>query len=326
MLKDILTIFIPTFNRWDVLAQTLQNTLENNRVGVKVVILDNDSTHIGREKVQAVIARYSDKCVEVVKNPVNIGGDGNVLRCFELCNTPYVMVLGDDDDLEPDYLEKVERFLISNSDVGFISFQVPRRYAKHVPRDEVFNSPYDMLQVSANWAEMMFISTSIFNKDLVMLGFEQGQRHQITCCAHLIALFKGWDASQQLSPKHSYQFVLASEAIIASGGHAADHRSYGVMGVLKGLSIVRSVFTTEPQASVVRKSIRGATRHIFKPRVLVKDFFYYTLEFGFFQSWRHLCRSRFDLMYLIGLRSVWYRPYLHLTVLTVGVWRAIFKK
>ncbi|WP_158236179.1 glycosyltransferase family 2 protein [Limnohabitans sp. JirII-31] len=325
-MKDLLSIFIPTYNRWGILEKTLERTLESISGDVRVVVVDNDSNPNGKEKVEAVIAKYPNVDCRIIKNDANLGADGNVLRCFELCKTPYVMVLGDDDYLVSDFLQKIKKFFVSNHDIGFISFQVPRRYAKFVQRDEAFNSPYDMLQVSANWAEMLFVSTSIFKKDLVMLGLEQGQRHQLTCSAHLIALFKGWDAAQQLDPNRSYEFVLASDVIIDSGGHAADHRSYSLMGVLKGLSVVRSVFITEPQASVVRKSIRGATRYIFKPRVLVKDFFYYTLEFGFLQAWRQLCRSRFDLMYLIGLRSFWYRPYLHITVLMVGAWHTVFKK
>lgn len=309
-----------------MLEKTLDSTLASNFAGVKIVILDNNSAPEGRDAVERVIAKHADRSVQIVKNSVNIGGDGNIMRCFELCQTPYVMVLGDDDFLESDFLKKLEPFLLSELEYGFISFQVQRGYARAELKDAVFDSPYKMLTQSANWAELLFISTSIYHKKLVMHGFEQAQRHQMTCSSQLIAVLKGWDILQNQSNNPSYKFALAHHVILASGGHARDHRSYAMMSVLKGLSVVPSVFVDEPQARIVRSAIRGATRFVFKPRVLVKEFFYYTLEFGFVQAWRQLCRSRFDLMYLVGAKSFWYRPYLHLTVLLVGGWRFIFKR
>jgi glycosyltransferase involved in cell wall biosynthesis len=326
MLKDKLTIFIPTYNRWAMLEKTLTGTLASNVAGVKVVILDNHSAPEGRAAVERVIADYSDRQVQIIKNPVNIGGDGNILRCFELCETPYVMVLGDDDFLEPDFLKKIEAFLLSDSDYGFISFQVPREYASAQTQDKVFDSPYDLLNESGNWAELLFISTNVYRKDLVMMGYEQAQRYQLTCSTQLIAVLKGWEALKKVAHKNRYKFVLAHEPVVASSGHGRDHRSYGVMVVLKGLSIVRSVFESEPQASVVRKAIRGAARYVFKPRVLVKEYWRYTLEFGFVQAWRQLCNARYDLTYLVGLKSLWYRPYLHLSILLAGAWRFILKR
>ena len=326
MLKDKLTIFIPTHNRWAVLEKTLANTLASNDAGVKVVILDNNSASEGREAVERVIAEHADQQVKIIKNPVNIGGDGNILRCFELCETPYVMVLGDDDFLEPDFLKKFEPFLMSETEYGFISFQVPRNYAKAISQDIVFDSPYELLKESGNWAELLFISTNVYRKDLVMMGYEHAQRYQATCSSQLIAVLKGWEALQKTVDNVRYKFVLAHETVIASGGHARDHRSYGTMGVLRGLSIVRSVFESEPQAGSVRKAIRGATRYVFKPRVLVKEYWQYTLEFGFLHAWRQMRNVRYDTVYLVGLKSLWYRPYLHLTILLAGAWRFILKR
>ena len=57
-MKNKLSIIIPTFNRWGVLAQTLENTLANNWAGVPVIILDNDSDPAGSDSVLEVMARY----------------------------------------------------------------------------------------------------------------------------------------------------------------------------------------------------------------------------------------------------------------------------
>jgi hypothetical protein len=43
--------------------------------------------------------------VEVIRHKTNIGGDANFQRCFELCNTPYIWMLGDDDKIENNALE-----------------------------------------------------------------------------------------------------------------------------------------------------------------------------------------------------------------------------
>lgn len=312
-LKNKLSIIIPTFNRWGVLAKTLENTLANNWAGVPVIILDNDSDPAGREAVVEVMARYETVPCRIQKNVYNIGGDGNIVRCVEICETPYVLVLGDDDFLVKDYLEKIAYYLMQDQDWGYISFK--DRQFEGV--DKTYSSPVDMVEACGDWSELLFISTSIFNKEMFCEGMLHAQRAQATHSAHLVGMIKGWEKS--VANGDSWKFAISTRQLVVSGGHARDHRSFELMSIYAGFPMLEFVFQDKRTHYVVRAAIRGATKRMFKPRVLGKEFFYYTLKFGFETAWRRMLATRRGLSYSIGLRALFYRTYLPLVIVCASL-------
>ncbi len=309
LLKNKLTIIIPTFNRWEVLAKTLENTLGNNWAGVPVVILDNDSDPAGQELVLDVMAKHTAVPCRIQKNSVNIGGDGNIIRCIEVCETPYVLVLGDDDFLAQDYLEKISYYLMQDQDWGYISFKDRPVEGK----DKIYTSPVDMVEACKDWSELLFISTTIFNKKMFCEGMLFAQRAQATHSAHLVGMMKGWEKS--VASGGIWNFVLSIRQLVVSGGHARDHRSFELMSIYAGFPMLEFVFQDRRTHYAVRAAIRGATKRMFKPRVLGKEFFYYTLQFGFEVAWRRMLAMRRGLSYSIGWRALFYRAYLPIVVI-----------
>ena len=312
-MKDKLSIIIPTYNRWDTLAKTLENTLANNSVGVTVVILDNNSDLQGRDLVLKVIEKYPEISCRIEKNERNIGGDANIVRCIEICETPYVLVLGDDDFLSADYIEKISFYLMQDIGWGFIGF----RDRAGGWDNKVFDSAVEMLECSGNWADLLFISTGIINKAMFAYGMRFAQRSQITHSAHLVGLLKGWQES--VAKGHSWKFALSKEQLIVSGGHARDHRSFELMSIYAGLPSLEFMFEDKRLHYAVRSAVRVATKRMFKPRVLAKEFFYFTLKFGFELSWRRVMAMRRGLSYSIGSRSLFYRIYLPFVVLIAAL-------
>lgn len=310
-MKDLFSIFIPTYNRWGILEKTLERTLENISGGVRVVVVDNHSDLNGKEKVEAVIARYPDVDCCIVKNEANLGGDGNILRCFELCKTPYVLVLGDDDFVMPDFLQKISKYLLGPSKWGWISFQVPRAYAGHVVNDRDFDSPFDMVGASNNWAELLFISTAIFNKDLVLRALSSAQRYQVTCSSHVIGVLKGWESlSESAAEQSSWRFLLSAERMVDSGGHGADHdNSFMQMRLYQGLPLLQGLFKKPIHNLIVQAAVRMAAKKIFKPRVLSKEIFRYTCRNGWSSVWPLASQIRTNIFYVIGFKAFFYRWY-----------------
>jgi glycosyltransferase involved in cell wall biosynthesis len=318
-LKEKLSIVIPTFNRWGVLAKTLENTLANNWAGVPVIILDNDSDPAGQEAVLNVMARHEAVPCRIQKNALNIGGDGNIIRCVEICETPYVLVLGDDDFLSKDYLDKISYYLMQDQDWGYICFK-DRPYDGV---DKIYSSPVDMVEACGDWSELLFISTAIFNKKMFCEGMLFAQRTQATHSAHLVGMMKGWERS--MASGATWKFILSTHQLVVSGGHARDHRSFETMSIYAGFPMLEFVFQDRRTHYAVRAAIRGATKRIFKPRVLGKEFFYYTLQFGFEAAWRRMLAMRRGLSYSIGGRALFYRAYLPLIVIIAGAIGNIYK-
>jgi len=308
-MQEKFSIFIPTYNRWSVLAKTLETTLTNNSICVPVTIVDNNSHPEGLDAVLQVIAKFPHIPCKIVKNEINIGADANILRCIALCRTPYVLVLGDDDFLVDDYITKISRYLSSNVDWGCISF---KDRSCNGFSDKTFDSPYEMVRFSNDWSELLFISTTIFNTKIFYAGMEEAQRAQFTCSSHLVGMLKGWEHQQDKTKQ--WKFLLSSERLIATSGHARNAKSFDLIYVFAGLPVLEYFFQAEDTHSIVRSAVKGSTRRVFKPRVLSKVFFYYTLTFGFTAAWRLMLPIRQGLIYTIGQRAIFYRWYLPLVI------------
>ncbi len=322
MLKDQLTICIPTFNRWAQLEQTLGRILENNSYGVKVLIIDNASEEIDFDRVLKVIERHHDKPCEVFRNPVNIGGDGNILRCIELCQTPYVLVIGDDDFVMPNFLDVINHYLEKDVNWGWVYFQVIRKNEPLTRPDVIFDSPMDMVAFKNEWAELIFISAAVFRRDLVWKGFWLAQRYQFSRSPHLVGLLKGWDQMTfSEREEKQYKFLYVGQTILESAGHARDHGSFEQMGIFPGLASLRHLFN-DASYKLVRSAVRNATLKSFKPRVLGKELLHYSHNYGFNRAWNSMQAILVDLRYSLGWRYfiyVWYLPVL-LVLSTILIW------
>ncbi len=322
MLKDQLTICIPTFNRWAQLEQSLDRILVNNSYGVKVLIIDNASDVAGFDQVLKVIERHNDKPCEVVRNPVNIGGDANILRCIELCQTPYVLVIGDDDFVVPNFLDVINHYLEQDVNWGWVHFQLNRNGEPTKRADVEFSSPMEMVAYKNEWAELIFISATIFCRDLVWKGFWLAQRYQFSRSSHLVGLLKGWELmTLTVREEKQYKFLYVGQTILESVGHARDHGSFEQMGIFPGLASLRYLFN-DVNYKLVRSAVRNATLKSFKPRVLGKELVHYSHTCGFKRAWTSMQAILLDLRYSLGWRYfiyVWYLPVL-LVLATILIW------
>lgn len=325
MIKDQLSILIPTYNRWDILAKTLARTLSQLPPGFTVKIVNNASTSGGREQVEAVIANYPDVCVKIVDNRANIGGDANILRCVELCETPHVIILGDDDYLRPDAFLRISSYFEGDAQYGWIHFFMPQRYKPNFPCDIEFDDPYGIVAESGNWAELLFISTTVFSRDLLLQGFDLAQRHQGTFSSHLIAVLKGWDAwVKKAGCAGDYKFVMSSQTIIETWDHG--EQLYNNINLYQGMPQLQSVFSSSfGQSRLIKRAVRGMTKYVFKPRVLGKNLAHLVWHEGGEKGWLCYRGIQGGLRYMIGFRSLYYRLYYPLLIAVVALAR-LFKR
>jgi glycosyltransferase involved in cell wall biosynthesis len=119
MKTDILTISIPVFERFDYFEAAYKSII-NQTIVPKIIVIDNHSSH----------SNFSDFCkknkIPYFRNKSNLGMFGNWNKCFEYADTEYVMILGDDDFLEPTYVEKFLRAKKEHQDIDiwFSDFNV----------------------------------------------------------------------------------------------------------------------------------------------------------------------------------------------------------
>jgi len=115
-----LTIGIPTWNRSseirDAIDSILVQLVDSFLPQVEILISDNAST----DATQAVMSDYANrhpKLFSIHRNPVNIGFSRNVDALFRHARGEFVLVLSDDDALEPDALCEIFIALDRHPDV-----------------------------------------------------------------------------------------------------------------------------------------------------------------------------------------------------------------
>jgi len=96
----LLTIAIPTYNRSACLAECLEQIvkqLPGHEDDIEIIVSDNCST----DDTPDVVARYIGRSsvIRSIRNSNNIGADNNFIQCFELSESVFFMLMGDDDVL-----------------------------------------------------------------------------------------------------------------------------------------------------------------------------------------------------------------------------------
>lgn len=108
---SILTIAIPTYNRGEILRRQLEwlaAAVAGHEHECEVFISDNASTDSTPEVVaEWCAARPASLQVTNSRNPRNLGVMANIAACYRSARTPFVWVVGDDDDIGQDTFEWV---------------------------------------------------------------------------------------------------------------------------------------------------------------------------------------------------------------------------
>jgi glycosyltransferase involved in cell wall biosynthesis len=101
MHSEKITICMPVWERYDYFEMAVQSVLDQT-MHCQLIVIDNASSH--RKFEEFCLA----KCIQYTRNSENIGVFGNWNRCAKAANTNYVLILGDDDELHPDFVKEFD--------------------------------------------------------------------------------------------------------------------------------------------------------------------------------------------------------------------------
>ena len=156
----MLTIAIPTFNRGHLLLGCLDRLLPQLNSNHQLLIVDNCSDVPAQDYLGELLNSHTKKNIRIFRNSTNVGSGANLLRCLELCETPWLYCLGDDDLVADDCIHKIETALANYPEALYISFgrEVTRR--SYVTRSRGLKEFIEKLD---DWSTFLFMSSSIVN-------------------------------------------------------------------------------------------------------------------------------------------------------------------
>jgi len=99
--NHLVTIAFPVYERFDFFEEALNSAIQQS-VEVPIIVVDNASSH---DKFKLICSKFPDR-IKYYRNTENIGMFPNWNKCAQLAETKYVMIVGDDDVLQNNLIEK----------------------------------------------------------------------------------------------------------------------------------------------------------------------------------------------------------------------------
>jgi glycosyltransferase involved in cell wall biosynthesis len=161
-MKPLVTIAVPTFERLRYLKEAVASALAQSYSNVEVIIGDDGRSEDIKEWGLSIAARESR--VRYQRNSQNLGLAGNWNALAEAARGEFITIIGDDDRLLPDFVDKLLNAILPDANVAFSnhyiidsgggrlaaeSEQCTRTYCRHlIPAGKVFNAPATVWQNS----------------------------------------------------------------------------------------------------------------------------------------------------------------------------------
>lgn len=200
-----LTIAIPTYNRPEQIQKQVRRILPQLSSAIILNIYDNHS----QKPVVDLFTEEEKKHFTIIRNPVNIGGDANIARCFEYCTTKWLWILSDDDPILDNIIETVViKTIRQYPNACFINFTYEKDYISYGLKNFLSNiKGCDIWQLFA-------ISLCLYNVSLLKNHYQYLFKNISLMIAQLILVLK-------FLQENKHAMVIRKKCIIAEDNNTA---------------------------------------------------------------------------------------------------------
>ena len=143
--STLLNISIPTYNRASLLEAQLERLRPQLTSEVHLSVYDNAST----DETRLVLEKFDSPFFSFTSCQNNTGGNHNIFRCFEGCQSEWIWTLSDDDAISPTAIEDLLK-IIKNTPADFVQTSSPawRNYTDSII-DDISQLLFPMVAMSS---------------------------------------------------------------------------------------------------------------------------------------------------------------------------------
>lgn len=180
MMEKLLSIVIPTYNRSDLIKESLDSLyvqIEQYKQFIEIIISDNCST----DNTQEIISHYNFRDVDsrYFRQNSNIGFEANFDFLVDHSCGKYIYIMGDDDILSIDFLNVIFRYFKRGIDYSIIHWNRLQGDSK-CQNNKLYDVEYKGFEREVNSSDFIkdrmtdpnFISSLIFSRKC----WEQGKK------------------------------------------------------------------------------------------------------------------------------------------------------
>lgn len=182
-----LDIALPFYGDVDFMKQTVQSILNQSDPNWKLIVVDDGYPD---ETIPSWFADLGDNRIQYQRNIKNLGANGNFQKCLGLLSAEYCLVMGADDLLEPNFVERTNEIILQSPSVSMIhpgvkvidehneqistrSDQVKRSIREAQGNSKILSGePLAKSLMRGNW--MYFPSIVWKTKTIQLIGFRPG--------------------------------------------------------------------------------------------------------------------------------------------------------
>jgi glycosyltransferase involved in cell wall biosynthesis len=196
MSVPLITIAIPTYNRFETLCAALSRLATQLTDDVCVLVIDNASTD-GTLLLKSWVQSELPSCpITIHRNVANVGASANVARCFELCTTDWVWTLSDDDIVFPDAVEKIIMAVKRNPSATAINLQttlIPEDYRRSADFEITCTTTDELSNNLDYMTNLLLISSTIHNVPVARTLLHRSYISLNTAAPHLAIILTSLD-------------------------------------------------------------------------------------------------------------------------------------
>jgi len=164
----LLTIAIPTYNRNEILEKNIRLLLPQLSDECKLLIIDNNSDILVEETLTSVLSEFPEIDARIIRNRANIGAEANFLRCFEYCETEWLWILGDDDDVGEDAVKIILSTIREHQHLAFLNFYTEVRTYPVRTEKILARGLNEFLEKLDFIGSIIFVSASVYNVNRII--------------------------------------------------------------------------------------------------------------------------------------------------------------
>ena len=152
------SIIIPTYNRKNLVCETIQSALNQTRKVDEIIVVDNFSLDGTKEYLEEKFKDYEN--IRIYQNDEKLSIVNNWSKAISYSETEYSLLLWSDDIIECDFIEKCSKILKENSKTGFV-FTKTSIFGDKIKKRTVFDlkSPSSLLK-----KEVFLESSYLYNQ------------------------------------------------------------------------------------------------------------------------------------------------------------------
>ena len=159
MKTPLLSICIATYNRADVIGQTLESIISQATDEVEIIVVDGASP----DDTATVVQRYKDQCPQLRYHrlPVKGGVDRDYCHAVSFAIGAYCWLLTDDDILKPGAIKAILELLPHNYSLIVVNAEVRDRSLSQLIETKHLHLDKDVVYQPSSW-EAFFINTATY--------------------------------------------------------------------------------------------------------------------------------------------------------------------